>query len=48
VSFLYTFRDGNLRLTYIPQATIKNEVVSSVASPPLIIYFTSGADPARQ
>lgn len=42
VSFLYTFHEGNLRLTYIAPSTVQDDVVNSVASPPLIIYFTRG------
>ncbi len=40
VSFLYAFRNGGLRLTYIPPSTVTDNVVNQVASSPIIIYFS--------
>jgi len=40
VSFLYAFRNGGLRLTYIPPSTVTDNVVTQVASSPMIIYFS--------
>jgi len=40
VSFLYSFRDGGLRLTYIPPTTVTDNVVNQVASSPIITYFS--------
>lgn len=40
VSFLYTLSGSGMRLTYVPQSTVTNDVVTSVSSTPIIIYFS--------
>lgn len=40
VSFLYTMSGSGMRLTYVPDSTVTDDVVTSVSSTPIIIYFS--------
>ncbi|HUX21293.1 MAG TPA: SH3 domain-containing protein [Spirochaetia bacterium] len=40
VSFLYSFADGGVKLTYVPQSTIDTDTVTNVSSTPIIIFFS--------
>lgn len=43
VSFLYSFANGGVKLTYVPPSTVTNDMVTSVSSTPIIIFFSSQA-----
>ncbi len=40
VNFLYSFADGGVKLTYVPESTIDKDTVTSVSSTPIIIFFS--------
>jgi hypothetical protein len=40
VSFLYSFADGGVKLTYVPKSTIDTDTVTTVSSTPIIIFFS--------
>ena len=40
VNFLYSFADGGVKLTYVPENTIDKDTVTSVSSTPIVIFFS--------